>query len=102
MKKYNDGTFELWGKLDASKVNFTHSDSSGVYYLMLTAPLPEELSVNTDKPYVFDGAVEDLGIYGFAHRDIDASNIYAYVYANANPGTVSYLSSYFKITGFYN
>jgi len=87
--------------MDASTVRFTHSDSSGVYYAMLNAPLPDELSINTDKPYIFEGAVESSGIYGFSPRDIDASNIYAYVHANATPEIVSYLSSYFKITGFY-
>ena len=45
LKKYNDGTFEFWGRLDASKVNFTYSDSSGVYYVMLTAPLPEDFFI---------------------------------------------------------
>ena len=101
LKKYNDGTFEFWGRMDASTVRFTHSDSSGVYYAMLNAPLPDELSINTDKPYIFEGAVESSGIYEFSPRDIDASNIYAYVHANATPEIVSYLSSYFKITGFY-
>ena len=102
LKKYNDGTFDLWGRLDASSVNFTWSDSAKVYYVMLIAPLPEELSVNTNKPYVFEGAVESSEIYAFSPRDIDSQNIYAYVSVNANNGTVSYLSSYFKITGFYN
>lgn len=69
---------------------------------MLIAPLPAELSINTNKPYIFEGAVENLGIYDFSPRDIDSENIYAYVHADATPETVSYLSSYFKITGFYN
>jgi hypothetical protein len=102
LKKYNDGTFDLVGRMDVSNLSFSYSGSTNLYYFPHSVPVPEELSIDREKPYVFTGAVESNGIYGFSPRSIDANNINAYISANRDPGTVNYLTVYFEITGFYN
>ena len=98
MKKYKDGTFELSGRLDASMVRFTYSASSARYYALLTAVLPDELTL-ADNKWICTGSVAGSGIYLFSPNNIQGKTFSYYLSADANPGEVDYINVGFVLKG---
>ena len=98
LKRYKDGTFELSGRADSSKVRFTHSTSTNRYYFMLTVTLPDELTLADDR-WVFSGSVASGGIYDLTPNAIEGKTLSMYISANADPGQVDYINAGFILKG---
>lgn len=101
LKKYDDGTFELVGNLHASKVRLQYSQSAGVYFTILTTPLPAELTVNLNKVYAFSGSVENAGIYYLTLFGLSENSMNVYLSANAYSSEIALIESGFVLEGFW-
>ena len=91
LKRYRDSTFELSAKLDSSKVSFTYSSSVGRYYALLTATLPDELSIDGTS-WIFTGSIASSGIYLLTANSIQGKTLSFYLSADANPGEIEYMN----------
>ena len=91
LKRYRDGTFELSAKLDSSQVSFTYSSSAGRYFALLTASLPDELSIDGTS-WIFTGSIASSGIYLLTANSIQGKTLSFYLSADANPGEIEYMN----------
>ena len=101
MKKYNDGTFELCGNLDVSAVSLQYSNSSKVYFTTISAPIPEELTIDLDKRVQFSGSVESAGIYYLTLNELTATTLTAYLSAMNYTSEIAYIASGFSLKGWW-
>ena len=101
LKKYNDGTFELCGNLDASAVRLQYSDSSKVYFTTISAQIPEELTIDLDKRTQFSGSVESEGIYYLSVNELTATTLTVYLSAMNYTSEVPYVASGFTLKGWW-
>lgn len=101
LKKYDDGTFELVGNLHASKVRLQYSQSTNVYFTILTTPLPAELTVDLDEVYAFSGSVESAGIYNLTLNGLSENSMNVYLSANAYSSEIALIESGFTLKGFW-
>lgn len=98
LKKYNDGTFDLVGRADVSKVKMTYSESAKMYFVHFGVSLPNELNLADDR-YVFDGGVESSGIYFVTINSISGKTMTLLVSAMNNPGEVPIMRVGFRLAG---
>lgn len=101
LKKYNDGTFELCGNLDASAVRLQYSNSSKVYFTTISAPIPEELTIDLDKRTQFSGSVESEGIYYLSANELTATTLTVYLSAMNYISEIHYIASGFILKGWW-
>ena len=101
LKKYNDGTFELCGNLDASAVRLQYSNSSKVYFTTISAQIPEELTIDLDKRTQFSGSVESEGIYYLSVNELTATTLTVYLSAMNYISEVPYVESGFTLKGWW-
>lgn len=101
LKKYNDGTFELCGNLDVSTVRLQYSNSSKMYFTTISAPIPEELTIDLDKRIQFAGSVESPGIYFLTLNELTTTTLTAYLSAMNYVSEVSYIASGFTLKGWW-
>ena len=101
LKKYNDGTFELCGNLDASAVRLQYSSSSKVYFTTISAPIPEELTIDLDKRVQFAGSAESSGIYFLSLNELTATTLTAYISAMNYVSEMAYIASGFILKGWW-
>ena len=101
LKKYNDGTFELDGRLDASRVTLQYSDSAKMYFIQLTAPIPEELDIDLSKKVTFSGSVESAGIYFLTPVSVTSTTLTAYLSAMNYVSEIPLVSSGFALKGWW-
>ena len=101
LKKYNDGTFELCGCLDVSSVRLQYSDSTKMYFTAVSAPIPEELTIDLDKRVQFAGSAESSGIYFLSLNTLTATTLTAYISAMNYVSVVAYIASGFTLKGWW-
>ena len=101
LKKYNDGTFELCGNLDASAVRLQYSNSSKVYFTTISAQIPEELTIDLDKRTQFSGSVESEGIYHLSVNELTATTLTVYLSAMNYISEIPYVASGFTLKGWW-
>ena len=101
LKKYNDGTFELCGTLDASAVRLQYSNSSKVYFTTISAQIPEELTIDLDKRTQFSGSVESEGIYYLSVNELTATTLTVYLSAMNYISEIPYVASGFTLKGWW-
>ena len=101
LKKYNDGTFELCGNLDASAVRLQYSNSSKVYFTTISAQIPEELTIDLDKRTQFSGSVESEGIYYLSANELTATTLTVYLSAMNYISEIPYVASGFTLKGWW-
>ena len=101
LKKYNDGTFELCGNLDASAVRLQYSNSSKVYFTTISAQIPEELTIDLDKRTQFSGSVESEGIYYLSVNELTATTLTVYLSAINYISEIPYVASGFTLKGWW-
>lgn len=101
LKKYNDGTFELCGNLDASAVRLQYSNSSKVYFTTISAQIPEELTIDLDKRTQFSGSVESEGIYYLSVNELTATTLTVYLSAMNYMSEIPYVASGFTLKGWW-
>lgn len=101
LKKYNDGTFELCGNLDASAVRLQYSNSSKVYFTTISAQIPEELTIDLDKRTQFSGSVESEGIYYLSVNELTATTLTVYLSAMSYISEIPYVASGFTLKGWW-
>ena len=101
LKKYNDGTFELCGNLDASAVRLQYSNSTKVYFTTISAQIPEELTIDLDKRTQFSGSVESEGIYYLSVNELTATTLTVYLSAMNYISEIPYVASGFTLKGWW-
>lgn len=98
LKRYRDGTFELNGRADASKIHMQYSESSKKYFASLAVPLPAELDIADDR-YVFTGGTESGGLYDVTLVSISGRTMTIYLSANNYTGEIPIVKIGFELTG---
>ena len=101
LKKYNDGTFELCGRLDVSAVRLQYSDSTKMYYTMISTQIPDELTIDLDKKVQFSSSVESSGIYFVTLNSMTSDTLAAYISAMNYESEVSYIGIGFILKGWW-
>lgn len=101
LKKYNDGTFELCGNLDLSAVRLQYSNSSKMYFTTISAPIPEELTIDLDKRVQFAGSAENTGIYFLTLNELTTTTLTAYLSAMNYTSEIAYIASGFVLKGWW-
>ena len=101
LKKYNDGTFELCGRLDVSAVRLQYSDSTKMYYTMISTQIPDELTIDLDKKVQFSSSVESSGIYFVTLNSMTSDTLAAYISAMNYESEVSYIGIGFTLKGWW-
>lgn len=99
LKRYRDGTFELSGNADVSKVRMQYSSSSGVYFTTISVQLPSELGLDTSRRVQLQGGSEGAGIYNLSLNGITSSTLTLYLSANEYAGEIPYIASSFTLKG---
>lgn len=98
LKRYNDGTFELDGRADASLVHLQYSESAKIYFTSIAVPLPEELNIADDR-YVFTGGTESMGIYFVSLQSISGNTMTIYLSAMNYVSEIPLVEIGFRLTG---
>ena len=101
LKKYNDGTFELCGCLDVSSVRLQYSDSTKMYFVAASAPIPEELTIDLDKRVQFAGSAESSGIYFLSLNTLTATTLTVYISTMNYVSEIAYIASGFTLKGWW-
>lgn len=101
LKKYNDGTFELCGNLDVSAVRLQYSNSAKVYFTTISAPVPDELTIDLDKRTQFSGSVESEGVYYLSVNELTATTLKVYLSAMNYISEIPYVESGFILKGWW-
>ena len=98
LKRYNDGTFELDGRADASLVRLQYSESTKMYFTSITIPLPNELNISDDR-YVFTAGTESAGIYFVSLQSISGNTMTIYLSAMNYVSEIPLVEIGFRLTG---
>lgn len=87
--------------MDASRVTLQYSDSAKMYFLQLTAPIPEELDIDLSKKVTFSGSVESAGIYFLTPVSVTSTTLTAYLSAMNYVSEIPLVSSGFTLKGWW-
>lgn len=101
LKKYNDGTFELCGNLDVSAVRLQYSNSAKVYFTTISAPVPDELTIDLDKRTQFSGSVESEGVFYLSVNELTATTLKVYLSAMNYISEIPCVESGFILKGWW-
>lgn len=100
LKKYSDGSFKLLASAYSTNVSFALSSSVGLYFALVTIPLPEELSVDVSDLFVFSGSIISGGIYFITPSSISEDGISVYFSCNKYAGIpISEIKASFVLEG---
>src|SRR5699024_1102916 len=100
LKKYSDGSFKLLASAYSTNVSFALSSSVGLYFALVTIPLPEELSVDTSDLFVISGSIISGGIYFVTPSSVSEDEISIYFSCNKYGGIpISEIKESFALEG---
>ena len=87
--------------MDVSAVGLQYSNSSKVYFTTISAPIPEELTIDLDKRVQFAGSVESAGIYYLTLKELTTTTLAAFLSAMNYTSEIAYIASGFTLKGWW-